>query len=292
LKFKLLDDAALAYLTEYYPKLGTRAVASKLGLRHRYIEHVAQELKLKISDDVRSAILVDAVAKDPSEYAVNHEQFVTVQKPEVAYWLGMFWADGNIDTSNGRWTVRISIKEDDAVNLADVSRRIGDFHITREIYTYRNNRLKIATSNKFLVAHLLTLGYGPNRFESADRAIAEIPENLKHYWFRGLSDGDGCFRHGPTSRYWALSSGIQQDWSYVIKWLEGLGITKYKIQRHSNKKGASSQIRIHNTNELLVLGRHIYSGYPHDGIGMPRKWDKFRDIETYADQRGDRWKAA
>jgi len=103
---------------------------------------------------------------------------------------------------------------------------------------------------------------------------------LKHYWFRGLIDGDGCFYYykpklGSTLRQFALASTYEQDWGYFESLCDELQIN-YKIKRNKNLKSSSSYLRITNKDGIIKLGEYIYKNY--DNIGLDRKYKKFKTI--------------
>lgn len=284
-EFKLFDESDIQYLRENYPIMGARNIAPILGVKWRYVEHVAQDIGLKMTPEARRQIVIKALEKPPEAFKVNHTKFTNVETPEVAYFLGFLWADGNLDTRKDARNVRISINTSDVVNLLKISSQIGDFCVNHSNYSYRNNRTCISTNNKYLYAFLEENDYSAKSCSSACKILNHIPDHLKHYWFRGLSDGDGCFSYNKTSRYFAVSSAVCQDWKYMIQVLSNLKIVGYSISIIKDEKGSSSQIRIHNPDDILIFGKYIYEGYPSDGIGLHRKWEKFQQIVNYADNR-------
>jgi hypothetical protein len=110
--------------------------------------------------------------------------------------------------------------------------------------------------------------------------LSKIPNELKHYFFRGLIDGDGSFYFKDYTRQFALTSSYEQDWDYFERLCEYLGI-KYKIKRVINfnkktkKENKSSVLRILGK-EIIKLGEYIYKG---DDFGLSRKINKYKKIK-------------
>ena len=103
---------------------------------------------------------------------------------------------------------------------------------------------------------------------------------MKHYFFLGLIDGDGCFyiNKKQYTYQFILSSTYDQDWSYMINLCEKLNISKYRIDHKKNKNNQSSSFRICRKNDIKILGYYIYQNFFLDQIGLKRKNEKFNEI--------------
>ena len=94
-----------------------------------------------------------------------------------------------------------------------------------------------------------------------------IPDNLKHYWWRGYFDGDGSIR--KDGKRLEISSGIKQDWSFISK----LPNIKFSIQRNAylNKKSG----KINSCSKILAFGENakLFTDYIYNGeiFGLERK---------------------
>lgn len=113
---------------------------------------------------------------------------------------------------------------------------------------------------------------------SPKKIISKIPEELRHYFFRGLVDGDGCFyfneKNGKIkNRQFSITSSYEQDWSYVSDLFDSLNIN-YSIRR-VKKKSSYSQIRVTKKKDIQVIGDYMYSG---ELFGFPRKLNKFNKL--------------
>ncbi len=110
-------------------------------------------------------------------------------------------------------------------------------------------------------------------------------KRYKHYFWRGLIDGDGCFYYGKKGNYqFCIASSFQQDWSATEDLFKELNIFKYSINRRSQKRRSG---KYHNYSTIATaigegitkLGNYIYKGYPNDKIGFKRKYNKFIKIK-------------
>ena len=144
------------------------------------------------------------------------------------------------------------------------------------------SQTNVITNNKRILNFLIEHDFDKKSYMSADKILSKIPDELKHYFFRGLIDGDGCFyyykpENGSTLRQFALASSYEQDWSYFEKLCKEKNI-KYNIKRTIGKNSSSSVIRITNKDGILKLGEYIYKDLHEDNIGLIRKYEKYKLI--------------
>jgi hypothetical protein len=139
--------------------------------------------------------------------------------------------------------------------------------------------VNIITNNKRIYNFLVDNDYDKKSKVSADKILNKIPNELKHYFFRGLIDGDGCFYYNEKNnlKQFILISTHEQDWGYFESLCNQLEI-KYTIKRIINKKSSYSIVRITNKSGINKLGSYIYGNFEYDKIGLIRKYDKFISI--------------
>jgi hypothetical protein len=266
-------------LKDNYSNNGSKYCSELIGLPENTIKNMVIKLMLKLSNEMFSKNRIESKGKTNIDY----NEFIKLDKPEIIYFLGLFWADGFMYRNKNNSTIGIGIVEEDMVVIESHLDKIGN-------WTKRVNKKKkeltwkptktILTNNKRIFDFLLENDYGDKSSVSAYKIISKIPKNLLHYFFRGLSDGDGCFylktykpKKGSTLKQFSISSTKEQDWSYVENLFNDLSI-KYSIYRN----GSGSQIRITNFNGIRLFGEYIYCGYIDDEIGLSRKYNKYCDI--------------
>jgi len=205
-----------------------------------------------------------------------------IQTKEMAYMLGLLWADGYLN-KNGSIFIYGVVEDMDF--LSETLLKTGKWTFYKRHRANRKPSYSAYLNDKNLYSFLVEQDYR-DRTKSADKILSHLSDELIPYWFRGLSDGDGSFYISKDSKtkQFGCTSGAEQDWSFFSSLLDRLGV-KYGIQRltkETNKAGRNhSTIRVCGNN-ILGLGDYIYKTYLLDRIGLPRKYDKYSKIkETY-----------
>lgn len=219
--------------------------------------------------------------------------FLNIKTPEVAYILGLLWADGYIFSNKVTKQYRVCIEglETDLYLLLDIFYKTGKWNVNRRIRKNRKPQMTIATGNKYLYHFLIENDYEIKSKHSANKILSKIPENLKHYWFRGLIDGDGSLylNKKRSMSQFNCSSCRDQEWNFFTNLLKKLGIKRYTIRpsvklknlKSTNKISYYSDIRITNRKEIIKLLDYIYKDFSIDNIGLKRKYNTFLEIKNY-----------
>lgn len=259
-------------IRQFYPSGGSKICAEKTGLKRRVIIEIAQRNEIK-------KINIPTF---------NLEPFFNIELPEVAYVLGLIWADGYVSVEANIVTVRMIAS--DINEIKEIFHKTGKWN--EKQYLPLGNRkpvIILSVYNKKFAEFLCENDYRVKSGASACKILSKIPENLKHYFFRGLIDGDGSFctvksKKGKELRgCLTISSNIKQDWNYVENLCKNLFI-KYGINRraHINKKSGNlnscSTFAIQNKLGVIIFGNYIYQNYENDKIGLTRKYLKFERI--------------
>lgn len=276
------------FLNKNYAAIGLAECSRKLNISSNILSRKVRKLKLKLNDDTRHKIYTNVIRPEKTdiEYKVNPSQFIDIISPEVAYILGIIWADGNIYKKGYQNRIVISCKSEDLDLLKNIFLNTGKWAMSYHTQENRKKQLTIGTSNKKLTNFLIENDYLAKSIKSADKILSRIPENIKHYWFRGLVDGDGCFYINKPRylRQFSVTAPYNQDWGYLEKLCNSMNI-KYVIKRwkqlQRGKIHCSSVLRITNKLDILKIGNYIYKNYNSDKIGLPRKYNKFIEIREF-----------
>jgi|ERR1035437_3168210 hypothetical protein len=208
---------------------------------------------------------------------VNSDQFINISTKEIAYLLGFLWADGYI--VKNRNEIRLEIVNDDLIELFPLLDKTGSWN-----YSVRNRGDKpiglVTTFNKEIHSFLIENDYDKKSYISADKILAKIPDDLKHYFFRGLIDGDGCFYlrnidNQKIKKTLIISGSHNQDWSFVSTICDELNLKHY-IYQHQNENSSSS-FEMNGENAKL-FGDYIYTNRLEDNIGLTRKYIKYQKL--------------
>lgn len=214
--------------------------------------------------------------KRNKNYKIEPNQFKDIRSKEVSYILGFLWADGYLYADS----IRMEIVSDDFTEIEPIFDCVGKWSKAHR------NRKGLRPSSTFIAEQkplyniLKSYGFETKSTDAPTILLDNIPEELKHYWWRGYFDGDGCFycNKNKTLRQMVISSSYQQDWTHVINLSNKLEIENLKIKRIKHTKGhKSSRIRVCNIDGIKKFGNYIY-GEKYDYMGLSRKRDKF--LET------------
>lgn len=192
-------------------------------------------------------------------YAVPLEQFKTVTTKEVAYILGLLWADGNIYMNSKCNNISIECVAEDVETFAPLFFTTGKWN---QYFRTRKNRRPsstLRTQNKPLCLYLASLDFDAKSVESHKKVIESIPANLFPYWLLGLFDGDGTFANDCKSI--EFSGPYEQDWSFLKTTLERFEIKSkhYKYINKNNPKYSHSSFRIHDKASVRNFIKLVYA---------------------------------
>ena len=224
--------------------------------------------------------------KKTTGFSVSPEQFYAANTPEVAYTLGLLWADGYVlhRSGNGklRNTISLTNQKEDFDFFVKTLNKMGRWCVRYRKFKNRKEQGTAEISNRPLVEFLMKNDYTSKSTASACKILSTIPEHLKHYWFRGLFDGDGCIYFNPSGLHIKISiaSSYNQDWKYVENLFTNTLLDKsFRIKRNLRKNGnGCSKIEVTKRSTILKFLDYIYSNYSTDRIGLPRKYEKYLKV--------------
>jgi len=278
---KRFTQEELNFLLHEYPTKGISYCSQQLNRTEISIQRKVSKLKLRINiESKKERQRIAGKNRDVynKKHNINEDMFFDIKEPIVAYFLGLLWSDGHIISkgSGKENSIKIEAKKSDLIEIIDAISIMGKWTINSRIRHGRQEQMLICTSNRKLVDFLVKHGYLNKKIESADKILSKIPDNLKHYFFRGLSDGDGCFYQNLKNKctQYTIHSTYEQDWSYIENVYNQLKI-KYSIIRINRPNSKSSVIRITNKINILTFGEYIYSGII---FGFSRKYKKYNTI--------------
>lgn len=113
----------------------------------------------------------------------------------MAYALGFLWADGHVSL---RGRVSLGIVSADANDIINTFDKTGRWHKYFYQQKHWQPQTTIAIQNKALATILINFDYRQKSFINPTKILEVIPEELKHYWYRGYWDGDGNFNLGKN----------------------------------------------------------------------------------------------
>lgn len=262
-----------AYLIDNYPLYGMSICAKHLGLSKIQIKNRCTKLGLVLNEIYKINL---------NNSKININNFLNVTDPKIAYFLGLFWADGYItkpDTHHHKKS-KITLLETDMNVLCDVFTSVGNWNTFRIDRTKNNSNLKpyieLSTTNILLYEFLVKFKYHQKSNISMDGIFHHIPEHLRCYFLLGLIDGDGCVYYTPRHcNRISIASSFNYDWSCIESIFQSLDI-KYSIQRRIHTIGRSSSIIIYRLDSIKKLISYLWPNKYE--FGLKRKYDKAQQI--------------
>lgn len=148
---------------------------------------------------------------------VNRDYFSSIDTPEKAYWLGVLYGDGCINTSNTTDGVFLGLKERE--HVAKFKSALDAEHAILE---RKNGVYVIEIRDQQLVDDLA--GYGLDSDKTFSNALPNLVEESHRAAFtRGLFDADGTF--GNTIWFRVSGSNIER-FEKLIEWFPSDGIVR------------------------------------------------------------------
>lgn len=221
------------------------------------------------------------------KHELNYENWEKINTPEIAYFLGYFWADGCL----GERQFSLELIEKDFMSIWPILQKIGfKNHHRRKRNNSQSLQCSIGCGQRKFVDLLFSLDCHNKSINSPTKILNIMPNDLKYYFFRGYIDGDGSIclsgKIRKTCRI-SINSTIDYDWSFMENLAKELNITKFCTERKTrkNKTHKYSVITFGSKDSILKLGNYIYQNYDIDRIGLTRKYNKFLEIENHIKDR-------
>lgn len=274
----------LQFLKDNYPTKGAEFCAKALNTTKWAIHTRCYRNGIKSSRNWRRETNIKKTGTQPlDQYAVHPTQFMEINTPVCAYILGLIWADGSFKNST---CLRLTSTFPDADTFIPLFMQTGKwkYYRTPPGKLGTKDACEMVTSNRILCDFLYENDYRTKSNASADKILSLIPEHLKHYWFRGLLDGDGWCYSGSIEV--GIASSFNQDWTYMENICKKLGIT-YKISRIDSFEkygGRGSKFLIFGKMKSMIFLNYIYQNYPEDNIALRRKYNKYLEIKERSER--------
>lgn len=289
------------FIKRNYPKYGSKYCSKQLHRSTFCIAQKATRLGIVLTKQQIRNIQIKARERENSYYRFNPDVFIHIKKPEAAYILGFLWADGALvyAEKRGAYSISLEICKKDFLDIEKTAFSLGEWRK----YERKRGSYKRVTCIKIhvkpLAKYLFNNDFLIKSTGCPRKILSKIPKELRHYWWRGYFDGDGCLFVGEKSSQLAIAGSYKQNWTNVVSLFNRLKIKSYRINRYRNKKSQSSDVRIQNRKDILVFLKYIYQHRRTDNIGLSRKYGKYKILlnktpkcKTYFDLSAKMWKVS
>lgn len=163
--------------------LGVKDIAGKTGQSPESVRAILHKMGLKSNRKFHR-----------TKHSLNDSYFEKIDNERKAYYLGLLYADGNVNNDNhGRNGISILLKKSD-INVLQLFKE--DISYTGEIrdrvFVDKNwsTQSILSFSSQKMKNDLFALGCTPAK--SLTLKMPSIPSEFMHHFIRGYFDGDGC----------------------------------------------------------------------------------------------------
>lgn len=180
------------------------------------------------------------------KYSVN-ENFFYKWSNDMAYVLGFFYADGNMEDANYLRGKYIRFNSTDSDLLNKIKMALGSKHKIYKKLKFKNNKAKylLRIGSHKLYKSLEKIGLYPNK--SLTIKLPKIPKKHFFDFLRGYLDGDGCI-------YLEMAKGKKQ--SLIIKKLTTIFTSGSKLFLEELKEKLNNYCKINKS--LVYDSRRSY----------------------------------
>ncbi|MCK9567806.1 hypothetical protein M0R72_02500 [Candidatus Pacearchaeota archaeon] len=208
-----------------------------------------------------------------NKYEIN-EYFDTIDTPNKAYFLGLLYADGNVNRKLNQITLKL--KASDVHILNDIKYEFG---INGPLYKDRpknpraENQLALKIINKRTKDNFIRHGVIPRKTWRLSFPFW-LPQNLRSHFVRGYFDGDGCLyidRNRNNASFDICGTyNMCSDLEFVLK--NSIGVCT-QISKDRN----IFRIRIRRYIDVVAVCNWMY----YDAkLFLKRKYDKYQEIRS------------
>lgn len=259
----------VAELRQFYPTMGAKRMCNRFGRSHASVKLKARDLGLSFDKSL------------PQYRDLDLSEFDNVTDPKVAYLLGFLWADGHV---NEAATISmVSFGKADYEDIKDIFTN----PISWSVYEAHGDQRRCVLGSKKLNLWLTNFDYRTKSGTSADKIITHIPEPLRHYWWRGYFDGDGCISlvkgRGKLAGSVSISSTFDQDWGFYERLCQQLCVP-FRCLRTVGKKMKKDGTPMKYSCVYLssIQSRRTFLDYIYQGnqFGLSRKHHRYLNLRS------------
>jgi hypothetical protein len=137
----------------------------------------------------------------------RHAEFFRVWTPEMAYVLGLWWADGYMYIKPSTSAHEVRIASNDVDHLLVVAQAVGGKFDLRKV-SQKANTYVISFCSKEMYQDILAHGGTPRK--SRTIGFPDVPPELLPHFVRGVVDGDGTLAWNGNRPVLQIYSGSRQ----------------------------------------------------------------------------------
>jgi hypothetical protein len=281
---KLTTQKQIDFLIENYSKLGGIECSKATGLTAKYIMGFMAKRGVKISSETKSKHASKKciiATQKRSQKRLDLSQTIKIETAQQAYTMGFLWGDGYLrphkNTNNCYLT--LDIVQEDYEHIKNTILSVGNWHVYSKKPKNRKPQASCILLDGIWGVFAEHNDYSSKSLVSPQKILSHIPNKLKHYWWRGYTDADGCFyiNRSTSTHHFSICGTYEQDWSEVESLLNLIEVRHLVIKR-MQKESKHSIVRVVGIKDITKLGEYLYQG--DTSIGLPRKLNKYLQIRS------------
>ena len=224
---------------------------------------------------------IEITNKTIRNYPRNSYFFQTIDTPQKAYWLGIFYSDGTIEKHGNQIALGLKDKEHidkfkqaiEAINNKII--KVIDNRFSKICYRY-----DFTIRDKNLHDDLLKQGVLPNKSYELF-GLPVLPSHLMHHFIRGYYDGDGGLSYSirePLSKstFCVSFTGNKQ---FLTELKSYLNKDKISLAQNSLSK-ITYQFSMRGRQQVLSFLKWLYTN-SDETIRLDRKYNKYIELLNY-----------
>lgn len=206
------------------------------------------------------------VINKQNQTTIIENYFEIIDDEHKAYWLGFFFADGNVSSKTNN--LEISLKLSDKEHLEKLAK---DINFTNNI-SCDSVRCRLCFANKKMKEDLIDKGCVPAK-SLILKPPKNIPDNLIIHFIRGYFDGDGCisFTQNKAHRPQFSLLGTEEFLNFIA--LNLIGTTKKLRMNHGSDKTWVLEYSGQTSRSIL---EKMYEG---STVYLERKYERYQKMK-------------
>ncbi|MFA6074156.1 MAG: LAGLIDADG family homing endonuclease [Candidatus Woesearchaeota archaeon] len=220
-------------------------------------------------------ILIRPAIENKRKLKLNLNWLDVIDVEEKAYFLGLFWADGNISKYGNGISLRLHIKDCKILTkLSHYFYNTDHVHYLIDGTGETTSMSRLCVYSQHIKNRLLEIGLFPNKCKTVKFPSKEIiNDNLLPHFLRGLLDGDGCICVRKSGRVTVDYTGN----TFVIHSIQDiLNVKNIKSKIFYSQRKDSWSIQINNRKEAAKFLDWIYLD---STIYLERKYNKYLELK-------------
>lgn len=251
-------------------------ISKQYNCSRAYISKLCRLFNIPVRDKFKARSLASKRGKLVFDYHRVNERFFKTWSKEMAYVLGLLYADGNMNKNLRSFS--LSLKE--KTYLEYIKTLLASTHLITKNKVQELYHLHIWSVK--MVEDLLNLGLIPRK--SLKIKFPNIPNTYISHFIRGYFDGDGSVYKAKRNNAYIIDI-ITGSKDFILSIKANLerfaGVSAQRI--HKRKTANAYHIKYQRRSDIERLYKYFYDEYTRNKkLHLPRKFLKFQEaINSY-----------